>query len=56
MIIRINLYGNTKFQSKNLKGRDHLGNLGINGRIILKVDLKEIGCEDVYITFNACYY
>jgi hypothetical protein len=26
----------TKFWSKNLKGRDHEGDLGVDGRIILK--------------------
>jgi hypothetical protein len=26
----------TKFWSKNLKGRDHLGDLGVSGKIILK--------------------
>jgi hypothetical protein len=26
----------TKFQSENLKGTDHLGHMGVDGRIILK--------------------
>jgi hypothetical protein len=28
-------------------GGDHLGDIGINGRIILKMDLKEIEFEDM---------
>jgi hypothetical protein len=33
---------------KNLKGRDHLRDTGVDGRIIhMKVDLNEKGCEDV---------
>jgi hypothetical protein len=31
----------TTFQSENLKGRDNLGELGIDGRIILKCILKK---------------
>jgi hypothetical protein len=34
------------FMSRNVAGRDHLGDLSINGRIILKFILK-IGYEDV---------
>jgi hypothetical protein len=30
-----------KFQSINIKGRDHLGFLGVGGRIILKYILRE---------------
>jgi len=35
----------TKFWSENLKGRDHLEDLGIDGMIILRVDLREIAWE-----------
>jgi hypothetical protein len=35
----------TIFWSKILKGRDHTEDLGVDGRIICKVDLREIGCE-----------
>jgi hypothetical protein len=31
---------------ENLKGKDYLGELGVDGRIILERILK-IGCEDV---------
>jgi hypothetical protein len=31
---------------ENLKGRDHLGDLGIDGDII-KTDLGEVECEDM---------
>jgi hypothetical protein len=34
------------FLSKNLKGRNHLGESGIDGRKTLKWILKKIGCED----------
>jgi hypothetical protein len=27
----------TKYQSENLKGRDHMGDLGVEGKIILKL-------------------
>jgi hypothetical protein len=30
-----------KFGSENLKGRDHLEDLGIGGRVILKLILEE---------------
>jgi hypothetical protein len=33
----------TKFQSENLNGLDHLGDLGADGRIILKWILKTYG-------------
>jgi hypothetical protein len=33
----------TKFQSDNLKGRDHHGDSGVN----IKVDLKEMHCDCV---------
>jgi hypothetical protein len=29
------------FQLENVKGRDHLGDLGVDGRIILKLIFKE---------------
>jgi hypothetical protein len=31
----------------SLKGRRQSENLGVDGRIIIKMDLKEIGLEDV---------
>jgi hypothetical protein len=34
----------TKFQSENLKGKDHLEGSGIDVRMM---DLKEVGYEDV---------
>jgi hypothetical protein len=34
-----------KFWLGSLKGRDYLGNLGIDWVIILKWILKELGCE-----------
>jgi hypothetical protein len=38
-----------KLQSENLKGRDHLGDLGVDGRIpvMLKMDIREVRCENV---------
>jgi hypothetical protein len=33
----------TEFQSKNLKGRDHLEDLSIDGSVILKCVLKKYG-------------
>jgi len=36
-----------KFLFEDLIWRDHLENCGIDGWIILKVDLKETGCEGV---------
>lgn len=34
--------------SENLKGRGHVGDLGIDGRIIWKCVFKEVGYEGVY--------
>jgi hypothetical protein len=34
---------NTKSQSKNIKKRNHLGDLGVDGKIILKLILKKQG-------------
>jgi hypothetical protein len=31
------------FRSENLKGRNHSEDLDVDGRIILRLDLKEIG-------------
>jgi hypothetical protein len=31
----------------NVDVRDHLGDLGVDGKIILKIYLREVGCEDV---------
>jgi hypothetical protein len=33
--------------SESLNGRDHFGDLGTNGRITLKFNLAEAGCEGV---------
>jgi hypothetical protein len=35
------------FGWENLKDRDHKENLGIDGRIIIKMVLKQAGCEGV---------
>jgi hypothetical protein len=32
----------TKFWLANLKGRDHLEGLGVGGRMIIKMDRKEV--------------
>jgi len=39
-------YMYAKCWSENLKGRDHLEDLGVDGKIVL-VDLREIGWEGV---------
>jgi len=31
----------TKFWSKNINGKDHLGDLGVDGRILLKLVVKK---------------
>lgn len=38
---------NTEFYMAILKGREHLENLGVDGRIIL-TDLKEVGYQELY--------
>jgi len=37
----------TKFWSEDLKGRDLSEDLGVDGRIILRTDVREIGSEGV---------
>jgi hypothetical protein len=37
----------TNFSWKKPKGRDNFGDLGVDGRIILKISLQEMGCEAV---------
>jgi hypothetical protein len=37
----------TKFCLENLKGRDLFGDTDVDGRITLKGNLKEVGCEGV---------
>jgi hypothetical protein len=39
---RIYIY---KFLLRNLKGRRNMGDLGVDGRIIIGVYLRERGCE-----------
>jgi hypothetical protein len=39
--------GNNKFCLENVKGRDHLGYLNVAEMIIIKIYVKEIGCEDM---------
>jgi hypothetical protein len=36
----------TKFYSENIKGKDHLEDLDIDGRIILKLMLEEVEYEN----------
>jgi hypothetical protein len=38
----------TGFRLENLKEQDHFEDLCINGEIILKMDLKEMGWEGMY--------
>jgi hypothetical protein len=40
----------TQFQSENLKGKDHLEDIGEDGRIILKCTLKKY--DMVWTRFN----
>jgi hypothetical protein len=35
----------TRVFTEEQKGRNHLGDLGIDGKKIIKMDIKEIGCE-----------
>jgi hypothetical protein len=35
------------FWWRNLSERDHLGDPGVDGRIILRLDLQEVGCRGV---------
>jgi hypothetical protein len=44
---------NTKFWSGNLKERDRLDDLDVDESIILKLDQKEIGSENVVWVFLA---
>jgi len=37
----------TEFWFENMKGRDHLEDLGIDGIIIIRMDLREMGWEGV---------
>jgi hypothetical protein len=37
----------TNIWLENLKGRDHSEDLDVDGRIILKMHMKQIGWEDV---------
>jgi hypothetical protein len=41
----------TKFQSENLKGEAHLGDVGLHGRTILKWILRKYGSEDADTNF-----
>jgi hypothetical protein len=36
------------FWCGNLRERNHLEDLGVDGRIILKTDLQEVGCRVMY--------
>jgi len=37
----------TKFWSGNMNGRDHIEELGVDGKVILRVDLRRIGWDVV---------
>jgi hypothetical protein len=39
----------TKFRLENLKGRDYLGKLSLDGRIILQWTIQEIDCGEDWI-------
>jgi hypothetical protein len=44
------VYGRTKNTSNfgwKTSGKNHLGDQSTNGRIILKINLRETGCENV---------
>jgi hypothetical protein len=45
-----------KFQMENLNRREHLGDLGFHGMIILKMNLNEIGCglDSTGLAYCAC--
>jgi hypothetical protein len=43
----------SKFWLENLKGRDHLEDLHVDGRKIFKSDLRETGWEDVDLIYLA---
>jgi hypothetical protein len=49
---------NTEFWSEDMKGKHHLGDLGVDGRIVglsIKMDIKEIGRKDVDWIYLAQY-
>jgi hypothetical protein len=46
----------TTFQSENLKGRDHLGDLSLDKKILLKWILKETGDGYSCTLNNISYY
>jgi hypothetical protein len=35
-----------KLNREDLKGRDHLGDILLEGRVIIKMNFKEIVCDD----------
>jgi hypothetical protein len=41
-----------ELQSEFLKERHHLCDVGVNGEIMLKKTLKEIGCDEVNYTLT----
>jgi hypothetical protein len=40
----------TKFYAENLKKRDHLGDLSINGEDDNKIDLREEGVDRIHLS------